>query len=293
MTVAMNRLALGTAQFGLDYGITNVHGRASREAVAAILKDARSGGMDTLDTAIAYGDSEQRLGEAGAAGWKIVTKLPPIPEGCRDVASWIGNAVEESLLRLRIQSLYGLLLHSPLQLLEGSGAIIYGALVQLRRDGLVEKIGISIYDPSELDSLFPRFPVDLVQSPFNILDRRLDRSGWMRRLHAQDVELHVRSIFLQGLLLMDAAERTGRFGQWQPLWSRLEGWLGQEGLTPLEACIGHALSFPEIHRVVIGVESSQQLSEILLAARVTAPAVPCDLVTDDSDLLNPSRWATR
>ena len=292
MSAALNRLALGTAQFGLNYGIANVHGQVPRETVSAILEAARSGGMDTIDTAIAYGDSERRLGEAGLDGWKVVTKLPSLPADCQDVEGWIASAADDSLQLLKTQKLYGLLLHNPAQLLENSGKKIWDGLVQLKRDGRVEKVGISIYDPSELDSLLPRFPVDLVQAPFNILDRRLEQSGWMTRLQEQNVELHVRSIFLQGLLLMNAAARRRRFGQWQPLWSRLEAWLEHVGSTPLEACVGFALSFPEIHRIVIGTDSLSQLREILHAAKSPAPVVPEDLSTGDLDLLNPARWVT-
>ena len=292
MSAAMNRLALGTAQFGLDYGIANACGRVAPEAVAAILKEARSHGMDTIDTAIAYGDAEWQLGEAGTGGWRVVTKLPAVPGDCRDVGGWIATAVEHSLLRLKIPSLYGLLLHSPGQLLENGGEKISEAMAGLKRDGLVKKTGISIYDPAELDVLVPRFPADLVQAPFNILDRRLARSGWMKRLHEQGVERHVRSIFLQGLLLMGAAERAGKFGRWQPLWSRLEAWLAHAGSTPLEACVGFALSFPEIHRIVIGIDSLSQLREIFIASKSPVPALPDDLLTGDLDLLNPARWAT-
>ena len=291
MSAATNRLALGSAQFGLDYGIANVRGQVPPEAVAAILDDARSHGMDTIDTAIAYGDAERRLGEAGIGWWKMVTKLPSIPGDCRNVGEWITSSVEQSLLRLRIPCLHGLLLHNPLQLLESDGEKISKALAGLKRDGLVEKTGISIYDSAELDALVPRFPVDLVQAPFNILDRRLARSGWMKRLHEQGVELHVRSIFLQGLLLMGAAERDGRFGRWRSLWSRLETWLEHAGSTPLEACVGFALSFPEIHRIVIGIDSLSQLREIFSAAGSPVPVIPDDLFTDDLDLLNPARWA--
>jgi len=287
----MNRLALGSAQFGLDYGIANVRGQVPPEAVAAILEDARSHGMDTIDTAIAYGDAERRLGEAGIGGWKMVTKLPSIPADCRNVGEWITASVEQSLLRLGIPSLHGLLLHNPMQLLETEGEKISEAMAGLKRDGLVEKTGISIYDPTELDALLPRFPVDLVQAPFNILDRRLTRSGWMASLHEQGVELHVRSIFLQGLLLMDSAGRARRFGRWQSLWSRYEKWLEHSGYTPLEACLGHALSFPEIHRIVVGTDSLSQLQEILLAAKSPAPAAPEDIFSSDLDLLNPAQWA--
>ena len=88
-----DRLALGTVQFGLEYGVANQAGRVQLEDVRHILQEAAAQGVDTLDTAIAYGDSESTLGQAGAAGWRVVTKLPALPEGCADVAGGAAGCV--------------------------------------------------------------------------------------------------------------------------------------------------------------------------------------------------------
>ena len=113
----MNRLALGTVQFGLNYGIANQQGQVSHDEAKAILDHASAHGIDTLDAAIAYGNSEQRLGEIGVQHWQVVSKLPAIPEGCSDISQWVADSVKESLQRLKIKRLYGLLLHRPQQLL--------------------------------------------------------------------------------------------------------------------------------------------------------------------------------
>jgi len=284
------KLALGTAQFGLDYGIANQGGQVPSAEASAILRHAQSAGMDTLDTAIAYGDSEQRLGEIGIGGWRVVSKLPAIPGVCRDVSRWVESSVRESLERLRVTKLYGLLLHRPGQLLEREGERLYSALQQLKDTGVVEKIGVSIYAPSELDALCGPFRFDLVQAPFNLLDRRLLDTGWLSRLAAQQTEVHVRSVFLQGLLLMPEGRRPPAFDRWAPLWRTLDGWLDQVGMTPLEACLRDALSFPEVGRVVIGVDSLPHLQDILLAAAGPVPRIPDGVRSNDPDLLNPARW---
>lgn len=286
----LNRLVLGTVQFGLNYGIANQQGQVSRDEAMAIIKYSRASGMDTLDTAIAYGDSEQRLGEIGIQDWQVVSKLPAIPEGCDDISQWVANAVDESLQRLKIKSLYGLLLHCPQQLLEQDGDRLYGALRQQKRDGVVQKIGVSIYAPSELDALCSRFQFDLVQAPFHIMDRRLIDTGWLYRLSQQGTELHVRSAFLQGLLLMKTGERPRKFDRWGPLWAQYDAWLKQAGLTPLQACTRYVLSFLEIDKVVIGVDSLVQLKDIFHASTEPPLPVPVELHTNDVDLLNPARW---
>jgi aryl-alcohol dehydrogenase-like predicted oxidoreductase len=287
----LNRIALGTAQFGLDYGIANNVGRVSDREFRNILTSARLNGIDLLDTAVAYGDSEQRLGEIGVAEWHVVSKLPAVPARCKDIPAWVSTSVRVSLRGLKVSSLYGLLLHRPRQLLEPYGDELYQALLQLKHEGLTHKIGVSVYHPSELDAVCARFPVDLVQAPLNLLDRRLVYSGWLERLTRRNTELHVRSVFLQGLLLMDASIRPKQFARWQPLWSALDRWLIETQLTPLQACVRYALSFVEISKVVVGVDSEAQLEAIRSCGAGPLPQIPHELTTDDTNLLNPSRWA--
>ncbi|MEW6165101.1 MAG: aldo/keto reductase [Pseudomonadota bacterium] len=285
------KLALGTVQFGLEYGIANKRGRVSLHEARNILTHARASGMDMLDTAIGYGDSEQRLGEIGVGGWQVVSKLPAVPSDCGDIGRWAAAEVAGSLRRLRVGQLGGLLLHRPQQLLEKGGDDLYRALERLKQSGLVQKVGISIYAPDELDALLPRFDLDLVQAPFNLLDHRLVESGWMERLAGRGVELHARSIFLQGLLLMKPGERPARFGRWATLWAEYDAWLEGAQLSAVQACLRHALSFSGIARVIIGVDGVSQLKEILRAAEGSMPPLPAGLRCTDPDLLNPARWA--
>jgi aryl-alcohol dehydrogenase-like predicted oxidoreductase len=286
-----SRLALGTVQFGLPYGIANRGGQVSRAEAAAILDFAWGSGLDTLDTAIDYGESEQRLGEMGVGRWKVVSKLPAMPQDRTEVADWVRASVAGSLQRLRTPRLYGLLLHRPQQLLGPRGDALYRALVACKEEQRVGKIGVSIYGPEELDALWPRYKIDIVQAPFNILDRRLASSGWLTRLRDAEIEIHVRSIFLQGLLLMSAPDRPGRFSRWEPLWGQWHRWLAEQALTAVQACTAFALSRPGIDRVVVGVESLAQLQAILRAADAPAAEPPASLASEDPDLINPSRWS--
>lgn len=287
---AAHRIALGTAQFGLPYGIANHSGKVTRGEAAAILDRAWSAGLDTIDTAIAYGDSEQCLGEIGISEWRVISKLPPIPDGRGDIRSWVMESVHGSLRRLGTDKLYGLLLHRPNDLVDRHGTELYEALQELKRAGAVGKIGVSIYDPAELDELAEHGAFDLVQATFNVLDQRLIDSGWMRRLSQDGTELHVRSVFLQGLLLMKPADRPRKFSRWEALWSAYDGWLESTGTQAVGALLRYALSFPQISRVVVGVESVAQLREILETADGAPPIVPEGLHTEDENLLNPSHW---
>lgn len=286
----LHKIAIGTAQFGLPYGISNSGGQVSRANTASILSLAREFGVNTLDTAIAYGESEKVLGEIGIPGWKIISKLPGLPDTVVDVANWVDVQVAGSMRRLKTNRLHALLLHRPGQLLAPRGEQLYRALIAQQARGAIEKIGISIYEVSELDQLIPRMHFDVVQAPFNVFDARMVDSGWMGRLADTGCELHVRSVFLQGLLLMSSINRPPQFDRWHRLWTNWDAWLHDSGLTPLQACLRHALSMPGIAKVVLGMDTTMQLEQILVAAQGDLPQIPDALKICDPELLNPALW---
>ncbi len=284
------KLALGTVQFGLAYGVANRTGCVSLEEARAIVEYARTIGMDTVDTAIDYGDSERRLGEIGMADWRVVTKLPAVPDSCTDVAAWVVATIRGSVQRLRTSIVYAVLLHRPQQLLEKNGPRLYEGLRRLQHDGLVRKIGVSVYSPEELTALSVNYDFDIVQAPLNILDRRFAESGWLSRLQELGTELHTRSAFLQGRLLMSASERPAKFNRWSSIWRTWDSWLAAAGVTPMAACLRYVLAFTEVDRVVVGFDTLRQLTEIADSLEGELPPLPGELRVGDHDLLNPARW---
>jgi len=287
----MSRLALGTVQFGLPYGIANQAGQVSQAEAQLMLKFAKDNGINTLDTAIAYGESEARLGEIGVADFKLITKLPGIPKGCLDVGEWVSEQVDASMSRLNVSNIYGLLLHRSDDLISPNGRHLFQALQLLKEKGLVNKIGVSIYSPDELELLIADFSFDLVQAPFNLIDRRLLNSGWIRRLKDSGVEIHTRSAFLQGLLLMKKIDIPPKFSPWNSLLRNWHQWLQDANVSALQASLGFALSFPEIDRVVIGAESQSQLLEIVNASNNLLNNDLPNLACADEKLINPANWS--
>lgn len=285
-----SRLALGTVQFGLPYGIANQNGQVTRSAAKTMLQLAAANGIDTLDTAIAYGESESCLGEAGTQGFKLVTKLPAVPDGHNNINGWVHEQVAASLRRLDTGSVYGLLLHRSEQLLGSNGNLLFRALQSLKEVGLVQKIGVSIYSPSELDALIPRYRFDLVQAPFSVIDRRLSSSGWLKRLKQEGVEIHTRSVFLQGLLLMPESEIPSKFAPWSQLWDKWHHWLANHSVPAIRACLAYPLSFSEIDRVVVGADSKSHLEQIIGAALDEVPGNLPDICCEDEKLINPAHW---
>ncbi|TNE86137.1 MAG: aldo/keto reductase [Gammaproteobacteria bacterium] len=284
------KLALGTAQFGLNYGISNCSGKVGKDEIIDILSLAKANGIQTLDTAIAYGDSETVLGGVGLGGWRVITKLPPFPEGEDNVDCWVEKQMRESLERMCLESVYGILLHQPDQLFGGLGEAIRNSLARLKDKGLVEKIGVSIYQPNQLELINNVFEPDIVQAPCNVFDRRLIESGWLSRLKEQGAEIHIRSVFLQGLLLMPMSRRPKKFDQWSSLFDAWNGWLMKNELDPVSACLNFVYSIPEVDRVVVGVANSRQLQELINASLVKFSGVPADISSFDEGLINPSRW---
>ena len=289
----MTAIAIGTAQFGLNYGIANKTGKIDETEVREILNVARKNGADTLDTAIAYGGAEATLGRIGCANWNVVTKLPLIPPDITDVQEWANSEVSKSLLRLNITSLYALLLHAPTDLLGPQGRVLADALLNLKSQGIVSKLGVSVYNPSELEDLRDLQITDLVQAPMNVFDRGLSTTGWLAELAKSGAEIHVRSAFLQGLLVMDPAERPTQFGQWSSLLGQWDNWVTDTKQTPVEACLAHLKSYPEISQIVVGIDNVRQASEIFAANKVAPLRVPEIISSEDHLLINPAKWAER
>ena len=287
----MNRLALGTVQFGLPYGIANSSGQVTRAMALKILTLGSQNGVNMLDTAIQYGESESCLGEVGVSSYRVVTKLPDIPKGESDVRKWILSELRASLARLRMSSVYGLMLHRPLGLVGSLSSEVWAGLNQAKDEGLVQKVGVSIYAPQDLDEIWPRYPLDIIQAPLNIVDRRLVKSGYLSRLKEKGIEVHTRSAFLQGLLLIPRTKVPQQFASWNPLWEQWEGWLKLNRLSALEACMAFVLGHQEVDRIVVGVDSDAHLSEILLAIKNTGQIDLPDFSSDDERLVNPSRWS--
>lgn len=294
------KIAVGTVQFGLPYGIANRVGQTPRDMAAAILARAKKAGARFLDTAIAYGDAETVLGEIGAAqdGWQIISKLPALPAHLPpgDVEGWCRTTITASLMRLRTDRLSGLLLHHPGDLRGPNGSALARSLLDLRNDGLILATGLSIYGPEDLDALLPEgpanapIPLDIVQSPANPLDRRLEQSGWANRLAQTGTRIHLRSAFLQGLLLMPPADTPNHLSHATPDLRRWHDWLAREGVDPLTAALRFALSRTYAECVVLGMDSPDHLEQILAANQADCPIPPTDLQSANAILLDPRKW---
>lgn len=274
-----NKIVLGTVQFGLQYGV-NSAGRPSEEAVKRILEEAAKGGIATLDTSSAYGNSEEILGKCITTDedFKIVSKYP---KGEISVAEMFNG----SLNRLKVNQLYGYLLHH-FEVYKNNPKV-WDEFVALKKSGKVQKIGFSLYSPEELEFILnKKSPFDLIQIPFNILDKKF--LPLMKELHEKGVEIHVRSTFLQGLFFKDRETLPEKLKPMKKYLLQLDDYSKATGLSISEMALNYNLQNPYIDGVLIGVDNVEQLRMNLSSIKDT----PIDIEIDvkEQELLNPVNW---
>ena len=275
----LQKLGLGTVQFGLPYGVSNRRGQVPRADAAAILALAAKGGIRTLDTAANYGSAEQVLAGLDTGAFRIVTKTIGVKAGVDAVVA----RARESARLLKADTL---LVHAAGDLEDPA---LWPALQALKAEGVFRRIGISTYVADDPAMLAARLHPDVVQLPFSLLDQRLLTDGTLARLADMGVEVHARSIFLQGLLFL--RDLPPKLQHIAPRLSAIRKAIGDAGGTPLAAALGFALSRREIGTALVGVTTADELKEILTAAAHPLPALdwPSYALQDDI-VLTPSRW---
>jgi spore coat polysaccharide biosynthesis protein SpsF len=284
------RIGLGTVQFGMAYGIANPDGQVSPETAAGILRLARGAGVRLLDTAAAYGQAEEVLGQLVGPddGFLIITKTTP--------DAGVQGIVERARQSHRVlggRRLHGLLVHSASDLRAADGPALWSALKGLREEGLFARIGISVYASDDPLELARRFRPDIMQLPVSVLDQRLVKSGVLRALKELGVEIHVRSLFLQGAIFLDPVKLPLCLAHAAPKLTAFQARLAALALSPVEAGIGYPMSVPEIDYALVGVTTLEEGRQILDAATRDGSDVPwSELAIVDEVLLDPRQWVS-
>jgi aryl-alcohol dehydrogenase-like predicted oxidoreductase len=276
------KLGLGTVQFGQAYGVSNTHGQVSPDEAAAILTRAAQTGVGVLDTAANYGQAESVLAALDTRPFRIVTKTVSVRGGIEAV---VARACASKAAMPQADTL---LVHAAADL---DDPALWPALRRLKKEGIFARIGISAYVVDNPARLAERFQPDVMQLPFSLLDQRLLRDGTLARLAALGVEVHARSLFLQGMLLMAPDALPDHLKSAAPHLASLHARLAKAGTTPLAAALGFALSRPEIAVALVGVTALEELDDILAAMAHPLPALDwqaCALKNER--ILTPSLW---
>lgn len=284
-----NKLALGTVQFCLDYGINNKTGRVNNDEITRILCEAHRSGIRFIDTAQAYGNSEQVLGECIAettCSFDIITKIS------KDNTSRLTESLRESLDKLHQESVSGVLYHSFDAFKTNPRSV--EELYKLKSDGIVSNIGFSLYSPFELEYIFSQdINFDFLQIPFNIFDRRF--APYLPLLKRKGVTVFCRSSFLQGLIFIKPADLHPYFSALRPKQELLHKLAEKHTISLASLCLNFCTSQEDIDYVVIGVDNYSNLEWNLRTVtereRVKAIIEELDpLLETDEQLLLPYNW---
>lgn len=272
------KLVLGTVQFGLTYGINSM-GRPSNNTVSEILSLAHSHHINTLDTSAAYGDSETVLGNTmGDDQFNIVSKYPKCEATVKQV-------LHKSLNDLKAKNIYGYLLHHFDVYKQNPN--VWREFEAVKDAGLVEKIGFSLYSPTELDEILERGDkFDLVQFPYNIFDRQFE--PYFAELKKRGVEIHVRSTFLQGLFFMNPDKLPEKLKPLAPDLTRLHQYAKDNNLSIAQVALNYNLQNPMIDGVLIGVDNCAQLMQNISA--ISDKTINFEATIKEKELLNPGNW---
>lgn len=266
----MSKLCLGTVQLGMKYGVNNELGRQPTEEESfAVLRAAKKGGIDFLDTASVYGEAETLLGNFGVeqTGFHVISKLRPWgqQETCKES---VLLEVEASLQRLKIKQLYGYMLHRAEDM--NHEAVVQG-MVTAKKEGLVKYIGVSVYEPEEALRVVHSGIWDIIQIPYNVLDQRLDETDFFELAKKKHVKVFARSAFLQGLLLMEPEQLPPYLQKACPYIEKFRQIIAKNHYSPEEGAMLYSYCHPGIDYVVFGVDTAAQLiSNIKICNKVKA-----------------------
>jgi len=289
-----HKLLLGSVQFGMPYGIINNKNKVFYNDAFKILDTAYNSGINMIDSAPSYGDSEEVIGNATyGQSWNIITKTPHYNKDI--VVDLYLEDLWESLYRslnsLNTNSIYGLLVHNCDDLFKQGGRRIFLELEKMRSTGVVSKIGVSVYTDKQILRVLDNFDIDIIQLPVNIFDQRLVNSRCLDTLKKKGIEVHARSVFLQGVLLMNLDLIPSYF---LPIMKNLENFnktANKFSMTSLELALSYVYSIKEIDRIIIGVKSVRQLKDIINSNVKCLPLKDVEsLSITDPCFLNPSLW---
>ena len=290
MSSSANKLAIGTVQFGLDYGIANQNGKVNTNQIQSILNFAHENNINTIDTAKAYGDSEKSIGnylKLKKKTWYIITK---ISNSDKNLIEQILDSKEKLTVLPTI-----ILAHSANLFLD---PMFQSKLQETKDKKLVHSIGVSLYSEEEINQVLDsKIKPDVIQLPMNILDTRLYRCGVLSKLFDREIEIHVRSAFLQGLFYLSKAELEDGFEDVIPYLEKLKSISIDIGLTLSELSLLWLVSLKEVSKIIIGVDNVNQLKTHLDTLKKNVDSSVFEealsIYYENENILNPSLWPAK
>jgi len=288
-TILKKKIGLGTIQFSAPYGIANKTGQVNIKEIKKIKNLAKINDIRIIDTASAYGNCEEILGKVDFKEFDLITKLP-VTKPSKDAKNWVIKNIKTSLNKLKVKQLYAVHVHNTSYLFSKSGPQIYKGLVEAKKLGLIKKWGVSTYTIDELRSIISKYDIDLVLLPFNIFDQRTVKSNILKELKNRGIEIHARSTFLQGLLLIDRVKIPKKFNKWLPIFKEWEKIVEKTKLNKFQICLRYALSNPYLDKIILGMDSSKHFKQMIKNAGYIDLDVKKVNASSEINLINPAKW---
>jgi len=266
----------------MNYGISNNYGQTSKLEVSKILDFAFENKITFIDTAQSYGESENIIGHYNDDRFNIITKI-------NSSSILRGNTkknINQSLKRLQAKSIYAVLFHDAECALNNSTT--FKELLDLKEEGLLKKIGFSVYTPKELELIISKYGIpDIIQIPFNHLDRRFESN--LIELKSKGVEIHARSVFLQGLYFMNPNDLSNHFKEIKPYLSLIKNKMPNNNLIS-GFLLNYVVSKSFIDKVIIGVNSLHQFRNNLRSLNKHFLINEIEIPNASEQILIPSLW---
>ena len=265
----MSKIVIGTANFGSNYGYKK--NKVKKSEIKKIINYIKRAKYKFIDTANFYGSAQKILGKNIKFKVNYISKIKIKKQDITNTSHLV-KKVNLILNELRVKKIYALLIHNPQILKLDKEKKIYKSLINMKKKGKIHKLGISIYNPEEINFVLKKFKFHIIQLPINLFDRKLIDNGILSRLKKHGYEIHARSIFLQGLLLDSHLHR--KFTKWSEIFRFYKFWLKANNLKKLDVCWNYVRNIKEIDRIVIGLNNLQQLKQILNIKKDNLNEVP-------------------
>jgi hypothetical protein len=285
-----NKIIIGSANFNQIYGIKKNFIKKSE--ITKLLNLALKNKIKTIDTSPLYNNSEKIIGLLNNNRFKIISKIPKPPKNIKreNIKKWLKQSVMVSLKNLKLKKFECLLLHNANSLLSKNGDEIYKCIRSMKISGFTNKIGVSIYDFHVLDKILKKFKFNLIQAPFNILDQRLVEKGWLKKLKKRKIEVHARSIFLQGILLLKHNQLPKKLIKLSKNLKIWENWLKKNKFNSMQLCLSYVLNQRQLDGIVVGCNNTNQLKQILKLKKIKNNFSLPNLNIKDKKLIDPRKW---
>ena len=290
------KIGIGSAQFGLNYGISNQVGKTSSNELANILSVAEAHEINILDTSPAYGDAEEVLGNQKRIGnFQCITKTLPIQSSVikPDDVNYVRERFMKSLINLNRDQIDGLIIHSTKDIHKQGSEYIFEMLTALKEEKLVKKIGVSVYHENDINHAMKLCDVDIVQLPISIFDQSFLRSGMLHKLASSNIEIHARSVFLQGAIFLDPSDLPEHLVPLAPYLIKLYQMALENGLSVMQLALNFVQKIGLIDVCVVGINTAKHLSELIkqLSSVNSGNNIKMsNFHVDFPEITNPSLW---